>query len=119
MTHEEIEELRRKFDAILDMEVKELPDEFYGKGEVRGFHFTKVVEHEDYYIFKVNPVPNEKAHYELIERIPTPICLDFENKVYSETKCKERFPKAKDFGVWAWTYSTFNAADESAKNKYE
>lgn len=99
--------------------VEKLPEEFYGKGEVRGFHFKKVWENNDYYIFEVHPAPNKNKHYELIERKETPVCLDFENKVYSETNFKERFPKAKDFGYWAWSYPTFEKAWREGEEKFK
>ena len=40
----------------------------------------------------------------------TPICLDFENRVYSETEFKEIYPKSKDFGIWAFTKTDYMSA---------
>lgn len=100
----------------MEKNLEKLPDNFYGKGEVKGFQFEKVWENSKYYIFEVHPVPNENAHYELIERKETPVCIDFDNKVYSQTDFKERFPKAKDFGIWAWTFSTLDKAKSKAKS---
>jgi len=111
--------VKKGLDDILNMEIEELPNKFHGKGEVKGFRFTKVWTAEDFYIFKVNPMPNEHCHYELVERKLTPVCLNFEKRLYSDTQFKERFPKAKDFGVWAWNYSTLEKALEEGRKKFE
>jgi hypothetical protein len=44
----------------------------------------------------------------------TPICLDFANRVYSEDEVKVVYPKAKDFGVWAWSFNSLESAIKKA-----
>ena len=75
---------------------------FEGKGEVKGFLFTQVVKGEKSYIYEVKF--NNSRHYEVFKRKETPLLVDFEKRLYSETEFKEMYPKAKDFGVWAWSF---------------
>lgn len=81
-----------------------------GKGEVKGFLFTRVYENEEGYIYNVDT--GESNHFEVFFRKETPICLDFENRIYSENESKEIYPKSKDFGIWAWTVRSI---DEGVK----
>lgn len=89
--------------------IEKLPETFNGKGEVKGYSFRKIKENEACYLYETSS-NNKRSHYEVIEKRLTPVCLDFDNKVYSTTEFKERKPKAKDFGVWAWTFSNIKTA---------
>lgn len=80
---------------------KKLEDRIEGKGEVKGFVFTKEFENENGYVYKVDT--GSSVHFEAFYRKETPICIDFENRIYSETDKKEMYPKSKDFGFWAWS----------------
>ena len=86
------------------MEIKELPDNFIGVGEVSGLNFNKIASVDNGFLYEVG-VDNIITHFEVFERKLTPICIDFEKKIYSETEFKVRYPKAEDFGKWAWTYT--------------
>lgn len=88
-----------------------LEKEFTGRGEVRGFLFVELLCNETAYIYRVCA---GKCHYEVFERKNTPVCVDYAKRIYSETEFKEIYPKAKDFGVWAWTFDNF----EKAREKY-
>ena len=90
--------------------IHKLEDNFIGIGEVKGFEFTKEKETENGYIFSVCSENN--THYEVFKKIITPICVDFESKVYSETEFKEVYPKSKQFGISAWTVKSFEVALE-------
>jgi len=90
-----------------------LPDYIEGKGETKGFTFKKSKETHTHYIYTVNT--GESEHFELFERKTSAKCLDFANRVYSDTETKEYYPKSNSFGVWAWTLTTF----QSACNKLE
>ena len=93
------------------MNIKELPEEFVGTGEVAIFTFYKVSSSDKALVFKVVATEfPENIHYETIKRKTVPICLDFDNRIYSETEFKEVYPKAKDFGIWAWSFVNFNDA---------
>lgn len=81
------------------MNVEKLPIVFDGKGEVKEIIFEQFHKTENYYIYF-----RSDGNYELFERRSVPVCIDFENRVYSETEKKEVYPKAKDFGNWAWTF---------------
>ena len=79
--------------------IKELELSFDGTGEVRGYLFQQIEKSENAYIYKVqNPVIT-RCHYEVFERKKSPVCIDFEKRIYSETDFKESYPKSKDFGV--------------------
>jgi hypothetical protein len=73
---------------------------FIGKGEVAGFLFTKVFENEKGYVYKVES--GDSIHYESFFKKETPICIDFKNKIYSQSDTKEVYPKSNNFGIWAW-----------------
>jgi len=79
--------------------ITKLPNRIKGKGDVKGSLFTKVFENENGYVYSVD----NGNHFEAFYRKETPICIDFENRIYSETDKKEVYPKSKDFGVWAWS----------------
>lgn len=85
--------------------IKELEDEFIGISEVNGFKFKKLASTDKGFLYEVMP-DDISRHYEVFERKITPICIDFEKRIYSETEFKVKYPKASDFGVWAWAYNS-------------
>lgn len=89
------------------MNIQELPTEFIGQGEVRGFNFKQCGKTDTHYIYKV-----DDTHFEVFQRKSVPVCIDFENRIYSETEFKEVYPKSADFGVTAWTAMTYTKAIE-------
>jgi hypothetical protein len=86
-----------------------LDKEFTGKGEVLNMRFLQLYMSEKAYIYQV---ADKHPHYEVFERKTTPLCIDFKNKIYSETEFKEYYPNSKSFGVWAWTFNDLNKAIE-------
>jgi hypothetical protein len=92
----------------------ELEKQFIGTGDVKGHVFTQV-ENNKGFIYKVEY--DDTEHYEVFLRKTTPICLDFEKKIYSETEFKERYPKSKDFGVWAWCCKNIKNAYKRLENE--
>lgn len=86
-----------------------LPLEFEGKGEVKGFLFTQVKKTDDFYIYRVNS--GSKIYFEIFKRIAVAKCIDPVEHVYSENEFKEIYPKANNFGFWAWTYSELCKAE--------
>lgn len=97
---------------------EELPKEFIGAGEVKGFSFNRVYSNDYASVYKVKVPETECIHYEVFERKFARICIDFENKVFSETDFREKYPKSKDFGVCAFTKKSFEDAINVAKNIY-
>ena len=83
--------------------INELKKEFIGIGEVKGFKFIQITNGEHAFLYKVF-ISDTIYHYEVFKRKNTPLCIDFENKVFSETEFKEIYPKSNAFGVWAWTH---------------
>ena len=93
------------------MNILELPDIIVGTGEVDIFTFHKILSSDKALVFKVVATEfPEVIHYETIKRRIVPICLDFENRIYSETDFKEIYPKAKDFGTFGWSFSSISDA---------
>ena len=84
--------------------IKQLETNFEGTGEVKGFKFTQIISGEQAFLYEVTP-PDAKPHFEVFMRKNSPLCIDFENRIYSETDFKEIYPRSKDFGVWAWCIS--------------
>lgn len=90
--------------------ITKLENRIEGKGEVKGFVFTKEFENDNGYVYKVDT--GNGNHFEAFYRKETPICIDFENRIYSETDKKEVYPKSKDFGVWAWSVGSLEKGIE-------
>lgn len=86
--------------------IQKLEKVIEGTGEVSGFTYTFAKETDKAYIYEATSEEGGR-HYEVFEKKITPICLDFENRIYSETEFKEIYPKAKDFGIWAFTSTDF------------
>ena len=80
------------------MTVEKIPDSFEGKGEVKGILFERFHESENCYVYF-----RSDGNYEVFKKKTTPLCIDFENKIYSQDRVKEVYPKSKDFGKCAWT----------------
>ena len=94
------------------MNIKMLPDEFVGVGEVKGFLFKKIEENDKFYIFEVS---NEcHKHYEVIKRVLVSCFLDFHTKELDPNNKKETYPKSNNFGSTGWTYSLLI----NAQNKF-
>ena len=89
--------------------IQKLEKAIEGTGEVSGFTYTFAKETDKAYIYEAQSEEGGR-HYEVFEKRITPICLDFANRVYSDKDFKEIYPKAKDFGVWAFTKTDFMSA---------
>ena len=80
---------------------KLIENEFIGTGEVKDFKFTRIAFSKYADLYEVNR-GGTQVHFEVFKRKFAPVCINFENRIYSETEFKQVFPKSKDFGVWAW-----------------
>lgn len=78
--------------------MKQLQNEFIGRGEVKGFIFTQIKKSNKAYIYKVDCDGCE--HYEV-----------FKHKENKQFECIS-YPKTASFGLWAWTYNDFELAIE-------
>lgn len=78
--------------------MRQLKENFFGRGEVKGFEFTQLKKTEYGYIYAVNT--GEKVHFEV-----------FKHKENKQFNCIS-YPKTKSFGVWAWTCGTYKRACE-------
>ena len=81
--------------------MKELEDEFVGRGEVKGFFFKCLLKSNKAYIYEVKSEGG--IHYEVFERI--------ENTQFD---CVS-YPKSNAFSVWAYTTADW----AKALKKYE
>lgn len=91
--------------------IKKLDFEIDGRGEVRGTAFFQTKCSEFAYIYKCF---GTNIYYEVFERKNTPVCIDFEKRIYSDTDFKDMYPKANAFGVWAWTFPDIESAQNRA-----
>ena len=83
--------------------MRELPTEFVGTGEVRGFVFRQVSRTMFGYIYEVRVPGKEGGHYEVFRRM--------ENARFG---CVS-YPKSKSFGAWAWCCDSLAKARERLK----
>ena len=91
------------------MGIKELDKELFGKGVVKGFKFIQLETNEYGYLYHVFDIENlDSDHYEVFKRKLVHL-FDYESKTELEDQ-KVRYPKAKDFGSWAWTYIDYYSA---------
>lgn len=78
------------------IEIKELPIEFEGKGEVKGYYFTQIGKSDKAYIYAVDG----GKHFEVFKRQV--------NRRFSQ----ESYPNSESFGIWSWTYRSYERALE-------
>jgi len=82
--------------------IKKLPEQFTGRGEVKGYDFTLICKTEKGFCYEVTQsgiIP----HYEVFRR-----------KTNKRFNC-ESYPTSKAFGIWAWT---FRNRDEALNRLY-
>lgn len=90
--------------------LQQLPEKFEGGGEVKGFLFSREYEADNSYIYSVTT--SSKKHFEVFEKVLAPLCTNFDKREYSENEFKEVYPKAKKFGITAWTFRDYDEAFE-------
>jgi hypothetical protein len=77
-------------------QIKQIPTEFIGRGEVRGFKYSKLDSPNGGFIYAVDN--NGTKYYEyFLERI---------NKQFNNVS----YPSSKAFGVWAWWTDSYEDA---------
>jgi len=76
--------------------MKQLEQEFNGKGQVKGFRFTLIKKSDYGYIYKIDT--GDAIHYEV-----------FGHKENTRFDCVS-YPSNKAFGLWAWTTSNLDRA---------
>lgn len=97
------------------MKIEYLYDEFEGGGEMKGYKYKKIENNTYAYIFEVKNIEDEDiVFYEVIKRRIVPLCIDFNNRIYSETEYKEVYPNANKFGDEGFIYKSL----EKAINKF-
>lgn len=81
-----------------DSTVRELPIEFVGVGEVRGFEFTQLENNGVAYVYEVKCSDDSSPHYEVFKR------------VVNDRFGVVSYPKSKAFGIWAYCCTSLDAA---------
>lgn len=77
--------------------MKPLEKEFIGRGEVKGFKFIQIKATDLAYLYKV--INGNAIYYEVFKKR--------ENARYGVIS----YPTSNAFGVWAWTYMSFERAE--------
>ena len=78
--------------------MKDLPKQFPGRGEVKGYLFTQIRQTDKTFIYEVSS--GDRKHYEV-----------FKKKLNHRFACVS-YPTSKAFGIWAWTYMSLERALE-------
>ena len=82
--------------------MKQLQQQFKGRGEVKGYNFTQVQKSDLGYVYQKEL--NGSLSYEVFKRK--------ENKRFD---CIS-YPTSNSFGVWAWDCKTLERAEEILNN---
>lgn len=86
--------------------IRQLREEFDGKGEVKGYRFRQAEKGDNYYIYEVTDTENPgRVHYEVFRRVT--------NELYQV----ESYPTSKAFGNWAWTAQSLEHARDIVRRK--
>lgn len=93
-------------------QVKLLPTEFIGRGEVRGFRFKQIYSHNNFYVYQVSDESDQgiRVYYELIKRYAA-----FSTFMQQMQEC---YPSSKMFGIKAWTYPTLKRTEEGIEEHF-
>lgn len=84
--------------------MKKLEPTIKGRGEVRGFTFTRIKETENVYVYEQRfDETGEVLGYEV-----------FEKKYNSQFDC-ESYPKSEAFGVWAYSVGDIDKTEVYVK----
>lgn len=78
--------------------MKELKEYYVGVGQVKGYIFNQLKLTDKAFLYEVSN--NNKVHYEVFKR-----------RVNSLYDCIS-YPTDKAFGLWAWTCSSLERAEE-------
>jgi len=71
--------------------IRPIPEQFPGRGEVKGFLFTQICSTDHGFCYEVTQ-DGIKPYFEVFRR-----------KINKWFNC-ESYPSAKAFGTWAWTF---------------
>ena len=78
--------------------MKELQKQFTGLGQVKGYEFTQMKATDYAFMYEVSK--SDTLHYEIFKRR--------ENTRFNSVS----YPTDKAFGVWAWTTSSLERAED-------
>jgi len=82
--------------------IRQLPEQFSGTGEVRGYDFVLICKTSKALCYKVS-IDGISVHYEV-----------FRLKINNRFAC-ESYPTSKAFGIWAFTYKCLGKAIQKLK----
>lgn len=79
--------------------IKQLKEQFSGTGEVRGYDFGLICKTNQGFLYEVR-LSGIITHYEVFHR-----------KTNNRWACIS-YPTSKAFGIWAWSYSCLEKAQQ-------
>lgn len=90
--------------------MQDLEKEFIGKGDVRGFLFKQLLANETAYLYEVST--ENTTHYEVFKRVEKKAATYVLDGKEVNTAAKVVYPKTKQFGLTAWTFTNYEKALE-------
>lgn len=91
-------------EVVLEPRIKELKQEFIGRGSVHGRKFRLIERTHTAYLYAVNGGDYYEVFKKKICRNTAPWVLEYEYFV--------RYPSDEHFGLWAWTVNDYEMAIE-------
>lgn len=85
------------------IDIRELPEEFPGKGETKGDYFTQILKGKYAYLYERLSESGTKSYEVFKKNINTQF-----NTI--------SYPRSKSFGLWAWQIRSLKKAIEKFKN---
>ena len=87
-----------------------LQDKFEGKGEVKGYLFTKIMEGEYAFLYEVRH--KAQIHYEVFKRKEKSVGVWENGKATGKRRKYLAYPTSNAFGEWAWTCMSLGKAKD-------
>jgi hypothetical protein len=95
--------------------MRQLPEEFKGKGSQKGWDFTLVSRNGKYAIYEKRS--ESIVYYEVvIIRVRKAASVKYPNGTVVEYPEMESYPRDEDFGTYGWTYGYLDAAQAKFNN---
>lgn len=96
--------------------MKTLSEQFEGTGEVRGTDFKRLQKSDTMFMYELTERETGQKRYEVFEirqQKASEAVLCGKTIKYEE---KELYPKSKDFGIWAWCFTSYEKALKKFNN---
>lgn len=90
----------------------QLEKEFTGIGEVKNTNFKQLKESDKGFLYELTDLEDNSKRYEVFERKEQKDSEVVLNDISIHYNAKIRYPRSKDFGIWAWCYSIYSQAEK-------